>query len=318
MKAAILKLVVILVLLVAAELAYFRIAARFNIVDTPNERSSHKKPTLRGGGIIFYAAILLYYLFFGISAPWFLLGATLIAAVSFIDDIRPVPNRIRIAIHFISILLMFWQVGVVGSFPWWWLVFAVIVAAGVINAFNFMDGINGMTAGYSLAVLIPLLWIDVSTVEFTPPEFIYTMLLSVVVFGFFNFRKNARCFAGDVGAVSMAFVVISLLTTLIVRTGDVTYIILLAVYGVDTTATIIRRLWLRENIFTAHRKHLYQLLSNGKGIPQPRVSSLYALTQAAVTGVYLLLPAYHWQVCTGAIVVLAGVYIMLLRNMKCK
>ena len=94
---------------------------------------------------------------------------------------------------------------------------------------------------------------------FVNADFIYTVVCSVLVFCFFNFRKKAKCFAGDVGAVSIAFILLFLIGRLIIETEDFSWIVLLSVYGVDSVLTIIHRLMLHENIGLPHRKHLIRL-----------------------------------------------------------
>ncbi len=271
---------ILLVLLFAAELLYFRIADKFNIIDKPNERSSHTRITLRGGGIIFYLGALAFFLTNGFAYPWFILGLTLIAGISFADDVRSVPNRVRIVCHFTAMLLLFYEWGLYSDFPWWYLLVALIVCTGIINAYNFMDGINGMTGGYSLVILFYLIYVNHFIVHFVEMPFLYIAFLAVLVFNFFNFRNKAKCFAGDVGAVSMAFILLFVLGKLILLTNDWTYILFLAVYGVDSILTIIHRLLLHENIFKAHRRHAYQVMANELKIPHVAVSSFYALLQA--------------------------------------
>ena len=234
------KLFIVGVLLVLAELLYFRIADRFNIIDKPNERSSHNRITLRGGGVIFFFGMWLYAAFYGFQYPWFLAGLTLIAAISFADDVHSVPNRIRIAVHFGAMLLMFYQLGLFSAGQWWYLLPAWIVCTGIINAYNFMDGINGITGGYSLSVLLPLVVVNAREV-FVDPQLIWVAVLSVLVFCWFNFRPKARCFAGDVGAVSIAFILLFMLGALILRTGNLWYLVFLVVYGVDSVLTICHR-----------------------------------------------------------------------------
>lgn len=280
-------------LLFACELAYFRIADRYNIIDKPNERSSHTSITLRGGGTIFYIGMLLYAAFFGSAYPWFLVGLTLIAGVSFVDDVHSVPNKFRLVIQFTAMLLMFFQLGLLTHFPWWYVVIALIVCTGIINAYNFMDGINGITGGYSLAVILPLVYVNTRT-HFIDSHLLIVATLSLLVFGFFNFRKRARCFAGDVGSVGMAFIVVFALGKLILQTGDFTYILFLALYGVDTVLTICHRLMLHENIGQAHRKHAYQLMANELGIPHVRVATFYMIAQLAISFGLVLSPMEHW------------------------
>ena len=272
---------IILVLLFLAELFYFRIADKCNIIDKPNERSSHTRITLRGGGIIFYFGVLAYFLTSHFEYPWFMLALTLITFISFVDDIRSTSQVLRLVFHFSAMALMFYQWGLF-SLPWWTLFVALIVCTGIINAYNFMDGINGITGGYSLVVLVALAYINEAVVSFVEQDFILTVLCSVFVFNFFNFRKRAKCFAGDVGSVCIAFVLLFFIGKLVIRTEDFSWIILLAVYGVDSVLTIIHRLMLHENIGLPHRKHLYQIMANELKIPHVVVSSVYMLVQALV------------------------------------
>lgn len=304
-------LLFILVLLAGIELFYFRIADRFNIIDKPNERSSHKRITLRGGGVIFLFGAWLYAAFYGFQYPWFLAGLTLIAAISFADDVHSIPNKIRIVVHFAAMLLMFYQLGLFSAGQGWYLFLAWIVCTGIINAYNFMDGINGITGGYSLAVLAPLAVVNVRE-QFVDPPLIYVTVLSALVFCRFNFRPKARCFAGDVGAVSMAFILLFMLGTLILRTGNLCYLVFLVVYGVDSVLTICHRLLLRENIFEAHRKHAYQLMANELKIPHVVVSAVYALLQVVISFGAIYLPVNGW-VYFGIVVVLLSIAYVLFK-----
>ena len=230
----------VLVLLFLAELFYFKIADRCNIIDKPNDRSSHTRITLRGGGIIFYFGALAYFITNQGDYPWFMLALTLITFISFVDDIRSTSQKLRLAFHFSAMALMFYQWDLF-SLPWWTIVIALIICTGIINAYNFMDGINGITGGYSLIVLIALAYINNNVIPFVDPTFIYTILCSVLVFCFFNFRTRAKCFAGDVGSVSIAFIILFLIGKLIIQTESFSWIVLLAVYGVDSVLTIIHR-----------------------------------------------------------------------------
>ncbi|WP_300705016.1 glycosyltransferase family 4 protein, partial [Bacteroides sp.] len=272
---------VILVLLFLAELFYFRVADKCNIIDKPNERSSHTKVTLRGGGIIFYFGALAYFLTSGFEYPWFILALTLVTFISFVDDIKSTRQITRLLFHFSAMALMFYQWGLF-SLSWWWVVIALIVCTGIINAYNFMDGINGITGGYSFVILVALAYINREIVPFVNEGIIYTVLCSVLVFCFFNFRKKAKCFAGDVGSVSIAFIILFLIGKLIIQTGDFSWIVLLVVYGVDSVMTIIHRLMLHENIGLPHRKHLYQIMANELKISHVAVSFVYMMVQSAV------------------------------------
>lgn len=300
-------------ILFAAELLYFRIADRFNIIDKPNERSSHTRITLRGGGIVFLFGAWIYAICFGFRYPWFLTGLTLVALVGFIDDIRSLPDGLRLVVQFAAMFLMVYQFGILNIRDWWIIIIALIVCTGILNAYNFMDGINGITGGYSLAVLLPLIYLNTAE-QFIDPAFLYVTGLSLLVFCFFNFRKRAKCFAGDVGSLSMAFLVLFALGRLILQTRDFTYIVFLAVYGVDTVLTICHRIQLHENLGQAHRKHAYQLMANELRISHVVVSTLYAGLQLFVSFGLVLLPVNHWVYAGTVVAVLSICYILFMKR----
>ena len=305
--------IIILVLLFVAELFYFRVADKCNIIDKPNERSSHSRITLRGGGIIFYFGALAYFLSNHWEYPWFMLALTLITFISFVDDIRSTSQGLRLVFHFTAMALMFYQWGLF-SLSWWWIIIALIICTGIINAYNFMDGINGITGGYSLVILGALAYINSEITTFVEPALINTVLCSVLVFCFFNFRKKAKCFAGDVGSVSIAFILLFLIGKLIIKTEDFSWIILLSIYGVDSVLTIIHRLMLHENIGLPHRKHMYQLMANELKIPHVGVSLIYMGAQALVILGYFCFVRYGYWYLLGIIVLLSGIYVLFMRR----
>ncbi|OQB80350.1 MAG: putative undecaprenyl-phosphate N-acetylglucosaminyl 1-phosphate transferase [Bacteroidetes bacterium ADurb.Bin123] len=278
---------VTLILLVAAILVYFRIAEKFRIVDHPNERSSHSRVTVRGGGIIFPLAALLWSVFNGFSLPWLIAGVLLIAAVSFLDDLMPMSSILRFLVHLLAVTFLFWQVNVF-RLSWPYVFAAYVLAIGWINAFNFMDGINGITPFYALVSLGTFLWIDKS-IDFAPDGLIITILISVLVFTWFNARRKARCFAGDVGSISMAFLIAFLMASLMNKTDMVVWMLIFSVYGIDAVVTILYRINRRENIFLPHRTHLYQYLANEMQWPHLWVAGLYAGVQLAINVVTLMM-----------------------------
>lgn len=284
---------IIAALLVVAELVYFRIADHFNIIDKPNQRSSHTKVTLLGGGIIFLFGAWLWTAFFGMQYPWFMAGLTLIALVSFIDDVHSVSNKVRLLVQFLAMFLMFHELGILQWNMWWMVLIAWVVCVGITNAYNFMDGINGITGAYSLSVLLPLIYVNTKTPFVDMPLLVVTTM-AVMVFCFFNFRKKAKCFAGDVGAVGIAFILIFALGKLVVMENDLTYIVFFTVYGVDTVLTICHRILLHEHLGEAHRKHAYQLMANELRIPHVMVSTLYMVMQLLISFGMILLPMKHW------------------------
>ena len=283
--------ILIVVALFVFEILYFRLADKFNIIDKPNERSSHTHITLRGGGVVFYFGVFLFMALQGWLYPAFFLGLSLISTVSFLDDIRPLSSRIRLPLHFVAMGLMFIDLGLY-ALPWYFWVIALVIAVGVINAFNFMDGINGITGAYSTVALVSLWYVNQYVVAFADQNLIYIVFLSVLVFNFFNFRTKASCFAGDVGSVSIAFILVFLLGKLIVESGDPRYLLFLGVYGIDTILTIVHRIILKENILKAHRKHAYQLMVNELKIPHLIVSLCYSGLQLILSILVILVPFY--------------------------
>ena len=309
---------IVFIILVVFEVAYFQIAHRLNIVDKPNLRSSHKNITIRGGGIVFLLGAWLWVAFFGMKYPWFMAGLTLISLISFVDDVRSVPNWIRLTVQFAAMFMMFHELDILYWNKWWVVIIAWIVCVGITNAYNFMDGINGITGGYSLAVLIPLMIVNgLSSSDwsgFIDQDLLIVITLSVLVFCFFNFRKAAKCFAGDVGAIGMAFILVFAIGLLIYRTKDVSYIMFLAVYGVDTVLTILHRIMLHEDLGEAHRKHAYQLMANELGFSHLTVSSFYLLLQLVISFGLIFLPVNHYLYSVIVLVVLCIVYILFMKK----
>lgn len=305
--------VVIAALLLVTELLYFRLADRYNIIDKPNERSSHKRVVLRGGGIIFLMGAWIWASFFGVKYPWFLCGLTLVGAVSFADDVKSLPDSVRLVAQFAAMLLMFRDFGILHWESWWIIVLALILCVGISNAYNFMDGINGITGGYSIAVLLPLACLN-RHLNFIDESFLAVALLSLLTFCLFNFRKRAKCFAGDVGSLSIAFIVLFALGRLILATGDFTYIVFLAVYGADTVLTICHRIMLRENLGQAHRKHAYQIMANELHIPHVIVAGVYATLQLAVSIGFILWPFNNFAYLCIVVTVLAAAYVLFMKR----
>ena len=340
---------IIFLILILLEQLYFRIADKFNIIDKPNERSSHSTIVLRGGGVIFPIAIIVWTAVAGWASTEsgqgiglqqvadfqhylpFIIGLVLVAGVSFIDDIRSLPDSLRLIVQFAAYGLMFWSLGVFDLFTeYGWLIglgavlLALIVCVGATNIYNFMDGINGITVGYSAAVLLPLLLVNSGAmitavnepVGFVPTSLILTVILAVVVFSIFNFRPKgkAKCFAGDVGSISIAFILLFMIGRLILATGDLTYLIFLLVYGVDGCLTICHRIMLHENLGEAHRKHAYQLMANELKIGHVTVRLLYMALQLIVSlGFIYLCPntiLAHWLYLFGALLLLSVAYVL--------
>jgi UDP-GlcNAc:undecaprenyl-phosphate GlcNAc-1-phosphate transferase len=269
------------IVLFAIELIYFKIADKYNIIDHPNHRSSHTKVTIRGGGIIFTISFLIGFFYCGLEYSYFLIGLLLISFISFMDDIKPASKRIRILVHLISVGLLFYQLGMY-NLPFYWLLLGFTFVIGTINAINFMDGINGITGGYALLTMLTLYYINRFIILFTDEKYLIAVITALIVFNFFNFRTKARCFAGDVGSVSIAFIIAFFLLQLIIKTNNPGYLLLLLVYDLDTVTTIFFRILRKENIFEAHRSHFYQFLANEKKMPHLLVTALYMAIQGLI------------------------------------
>ena len=332
---------VIAVILLIAELGYFRIADKCNIIDKPNERSSHSTIVLRGGGIIFAISMIVWSLtpfpspqgegstFALLEYLPFVVGLVLICGISFWDDVKSLPDSLRMCVQVLSTLLMFWSVGLYTAISPWWLMALVVVVAlffcvGATNFINFMDGINGITAAYALAMLAPIALVNgprfkvqcSSVPEFIEPSYLVVAIIGVLVFSIFNFRPKgkAKCFAGDVGSIGIAFIILFALGRLMLVTRDVTYIVFFLVYGIDGTLTIIHRIMLHENLGQAHRKHAYQLMANELKMSHVTVSLIYMVLQLVVSlGFIYLIPntiVAHWIYLVTAALVLAVAYVL--------
>lgn len=303
--------------LFSIELIYFQIAERFNIIDKPNARSSHADITIRGGGIVFLFSALSYFIYSSFRYPIFILGLSAVTIISFLDDIFTLPNRYRLPFQFLAIILTLSELHFFTNPPWF-CVIAVIVSVGIINAYNFMDGINGITGGYSTIVVGFLWFVNNYHVVFIENEFLIFTLLGLIVFNYFNFRTKARCFAGDVGSISMSVIILFLLLKLILQEQNLIYILFLSVYGVDSVMTIIHRLTLKENIFKAHRLHLFQVIVHNLKVPHLLMSSIYMLVQGIICAIVIFSLRYslNTQLVTGFVIIILLVTLYIIMKRK--
>ncbi|WP_281228057.1 UDP-GlcNAc--UDP-phosphate GlcNAc-1-phosphate transferase [Flavobacterium aquiphilum] len=275
---------ILLLLFIGIELIYFRIADYYNIIDKPNSRSSHTAITLRGGGIIFPIAILVACLL-GYTSWIVVTAVVLVAVVSFIDDIKPLSTLPRFISHIIAIGLVFYELNLFSQAVWL-LPLIFILFLGWVNVFNFMDGINGITVLYSFVAIASFSFLEVSKDSL---PLLITVGLSCCAFGFFNVRKKAKTFAGDVGSISMALFLAYFMIKTIMLSGQIGYLFFLSVYGIDGIITIFTRIKKKENILEPHRSHLYQYLANELGYSHITVSLLYAGIQLLINGLVIYL-----------------------------
>lgn len=279
------------IILLAFEYAYFMLAKKMRIVDRPHHQSSHTGVVVRGGGIIFYVAFLLWSLVNDNLYYSCLIGLTVITIASFIDDIHSISPKIRLVCQFIAVMFLFYHTGLIQT-PWYVILILSIACVGAVNIFNFMDGINGMTGGYSLVVALALLYVNQYQVHFTDSSLLGYIIISIIVFDLFNFRTKAKCFAGDVGSLAIGFVLVYLVLRLALKGLSMSWISLLSVYLIDGGMTILHRVILRENLMKPHKKHAYQIMANELKMPHLVVSSIYMGLQAVCCVIYIRYPGY--------------------------
>ncbi|QXP66981.1 glycosyltransferase family 4 protein [Polaribacter sp. AHE13PA] len=310
------KNLIVLCILIVASFVYLKLANKFNIVDKPNERSSHTKVTIRGGGIIFPIAILLFFFLNDFQYPFFVLGLFLIAFVSFLDDIYTLSSRVRFPFQIIAISLILFQAAF-PVFPLYYSVLCLVLGVAVINMFNFMDGINGITGMYSLAVLSGMYFINLNE-AIVHTDLIVFSGLSLLVFGFYNFRKKALFFAGDIGSIAIGMLLFFIGFLFVLKLQSPIFLLLILVYGVDTALTMLYRIvYTKESVLDPHRHHVYQKLVDVSKMSHLKVSIGYAVLQLVVN--FTILKTYKLELSTqlivffGVIVLFIILYIFLFR-----
>ncbi|MBK9509096.1 MAG: UDP-GlcNAc--UDP-phosphate GlcNAc-1-phosphate transferase [Cytophagaceae bacterium] len=246
---------------------------KFKIFDNPNSRSSHSEITVRGAGVIIPLISLFSGNVFLEKHKLYLFGLFLVGIISFIDDIKSLPNKIRIVFHFFAVLLFVFNFQYF-DLPGVYIILLLFLFLGVINAVNFMDGINGISGFYGIVFLNSI--IIQNNYFHSDFEFKYSLNIIIALSAFltFNFRKNAICFLGDVGSISLAYVFLFFISDSLRFSNSSEIFIFLFLYGLDTGYTILFRVLKKENIFTPHRLHLYQLFVNEKRYSPLFVSTL--------------------------------------------
>ncbi|WP_281980539.1 MraY family glycosyltransferase [Tenacibaculum mesophilum] len=310
--------VLLSLVLIVLSVVYIKLADKLNIIDKPNHRSSHASPTIRGGGILFFLAILIFFVRSGFQYPYFALGVSLIAIVSFVDDIITLSSSFRLPFQFLAIALCLYQIGYSPN-DLLVLIPLLIVGVGFINIYNFMDGINGITGLYSIASLLVFLLINTRE-NIVDNNLIIYSLISFVVFGFYNFRKKARMFAGDIGSISIAVLLFFLGTYFIKELKAPVIILSVAVYGTDTILTIIYRKSIGESLTQAHRIHIYQKMVHTLSLSHLRVSTIYVLLQLVINCIvyytYNFKVSYQYFIIVLVSVALAFFYYIMFKKVE--
>ncbi len=280
---------IVFLLLLLLALIYQRLAIKFKIVDIPNNRSSHAIPTVRGGGILFPIAAILWWVAFDFQNTWMLLGIVWISAISLMDDLYSLSRKIRFGVQFLAVSMAFYDLDFFNSVIWYVIPVFYFIALGIINSVNFMDGINGITGLYGLVFFGSLLAINTFMPIFDR-ELIQYEILALCVFLLFNLRRRAIMFAGDIGSISLAYLMIYFMTKFYIYSDSWTVILMILVYGADSFTTLAERIKNKEKVLEPHRKHLYQLLANEGKMDHVIVAIIYALIQMAINFFAFILP----------------------------
>ena len=313
-----LLLLATLVVIVLSLLVYFPFAEKRGMLAGVNHRSSHSKPVITGAGFIFYISYIFYiisFLFSTESIPWPLfIGISMLAIVSFIDDLKEVWFFIRLVVQFAAICLMLYQVylnftldllAMNASFLIIISIVALIFSVGFVNLYNFMDGLNGMMGGITLSALFVFGLIDYYVVDFIDDSLILYTFIPTLVFMFYNARKQPLCFSGDVGSIVLGFVMTYMLVSLLVETSNMVYAFIFVSVYVEAGMTVIQRLLAGQNIFNPHRIHMFQLLCNEYKKSHLLVSAFYALNQMVFGSIIVTLNFYKVGDLTQNLVVIS-------------
>ena len=244
---------------------------RAAVLDHPNERSSHEAPTPRGGGIAPIAAILLTWLALiaaGAVAPRFsvvLGGAALLAAVSWIDDLRGLSPALRLLAQFVAVGLGLTTLMPAGPVFQGWLspaldaVAALLLWLWFVNLFNFMDGIDGLAGSEAVAITVGLALFAGFGAGSDPGLAALAATAAAAALGFLVWNwAPAGIFLGDVGSVPLGYLLGFLLLDVAGRGGWKIALILPLYFLADATITLLRRLARGERVWRAHREHFYQ------------------------------------------------------------
>ena len=305
MYEALLVIATIAVILLSLKL-YFPFAEKKGMLAGVNHRSSHTKPVITGAGFIFYISYVFYIISFVFStwdAPWPLfIGISILAVVSFIDDLKDLWFFIRLVVQILAVTLMLYQIYIEFSMEPFAMnasiliilaIVGLIFSVGFVNLYNFMDGLNGMMVGITISALAVFALIDFFVVDFVDDLLLVYTAIPTLIFAFFNARRQAICFAGDVGAIVLGFVMVYMLVSLLMQTANVVYIFIFASIYLEAGMTVMQRLLAGQNIFKPHRIHLFQLLCNEHKHHHVKISAFYALNQLVFGAIIVTVNYYE-------------------------
>ncbi len=290
------------------------------IVDTPNDRSSHKNPTPRGGGL---AVILVSLGAWGFSLGDVLnayqglfIATLLLGFVSWIDDVQSLSARIRLLSQFLAVALVFWLMPTSGLYfhgilpQWLDSLIAVFIWVWFINLFNFMDGIDGISAieassiGLGLFILMAL-----GALQLTHGLLGLVIAASALGFVWWNWQP-AKVFLGDVGSVPLGFLLGWLLLETLSTSHWPVAVILPLYYLADATITLGHRVWRNERVWRAHREHFYQQ-ATARGLGHAQVTLLIGGANTLLVGLAIFSMTQPLSALFCAFIVVGGLLLVL-------
>ena len=281
------------------------ILKRSNVLDIPNQRSSHVSSMPRGGGIAVLSALICFWIVDRhLSQQWvagelfILITAALLGIVCFVDDLRGLSPYLKLLFQIIAVaagLIILHDRGAI--FQAWLPIWIDLTLTGLmwlwfINLFNFMDGIDGITAVQMISIGLGLSFLSVFGL-LNSWVFIPSMLIVACALGFLIWNwAPAKVFMGDVGSVPLGYLIGWLLISVVVPRNSfgielMTIVLLPAYYYADSTITIIRRFLCKKNIFQAHREHFYQFAVD-RGLSHGQVCGAIILANSILFGAVLL------------------------------
>lgn len=312
----------VILLLLVFELLYLRLASRKDSLIVPfwEETSNDQRDfiTIRGGGIVFWFASLLLLIFIpNVFNTWFFAAITLIAVVSMVDDVKQVSVWVQLLFHIIAVSIAFYIAELYVVVTWWNLLFAYILYMGITYSFKLMDDVNGMTGLFSVAVLIPLMYVNQYIESFIHIDYLRFPVIAAFIFLVFNLRKRAATTAGTVGSMSIGFWVSFLLLMLIIESGSIVWLSFVLVYLVDVLLTTVQKIYQRRAFFGPEKLHFYQILGNELRIDHRFVSLFYFFLQLICSALVIVLyPSWGVSVFWILLIVLMGVYALKYRLVK--
>lgn len=306
------------IILILFSILYKWSARKLNIVDEPDGRSSHRNPVILGGGILVYIALGLFFILSGFEFHFFFLGVSLIAFVSFLDDIFILTINQRLPVHFlgiIAVILEFNDFDIIPSL----LVGLVFLGVYFINCFNFIDGINGMIGFYSIIYILSLLYLNVLEEVISQEILVFTLFASLV-FGYYNFRKKALFFAGDVGSLTLGTFIFFTCSWFIFNLKAPVLVLLVSVCLIESGLTILWRFLKGKKITQPHRNHIYERITDVLKWNHLKTSTIYNTIQLSINviAIYFYEHAIAVQVAItiGILSILALCYLIILAQLQ--